>query len=42
VAELEPETARRNALLGWAFFGLFLVLLAASFAIALIYLAVVD
>ncbi len=35
----EVELARRNAVLGWALFGLFLLLFAGTWAIAFIYLA---
>ncbi len=35
----ELEIARRNAVLGWALFGLFLLLFAGTWAVALIYLA---
>jgi hypothetical protein len=34
-----PEEARRNVLLGWALFGLFLVIFAATIGLALLYLA---
>jgi hypothetical protein len=37
---LEPEVERKNVLLGLALLGLFLVLLAGTLAVALIYLAV--
>jgi hypothetical protein len=37
---LEPEVERKNVLLGLALLGLFLVLLAGTVAVALIYLAV--
>jgi hypothetical protein len=37
---MPPELARKNVLLGLALFGLFLVLFAGTFAVALIYLAV--
>jgi hypothetical protein len=33
-----PELERRNMLLGWALFGLFLLLFLGTFAVALIYL----
>ncbi len=41
VEPVEPdrELARRNNLVGWALFGLCLVLFAGTFAIALLYLA---
>jgi hypothetical protein len=37
-----PALARRNALLGWALFGIFLVLFGGTVAVAFVYLAVVD
>ena len=37
---LDPELERKNVLLGLGFLGLFLVLLAGTVAVALIYLAV--
>ena len=37
---MDPELARKNVILGWALFGLFLVLFAGAIGIALIYLAV--
>lgn len=36
---MDPELARRNAVLGWALFGLFLALFAGAIGVALIYLA---
>lgn len=35
---MDPELERRNMLLGWALFGLFLLLFLGTFAVALIYL----
>jgi nitrogen fixation protein FixH len=35
-----PELARRNVVLGWSLFGVFVVLFAGTVAVALIYLAV--
>lgn len=35
----DPETARRSMRIGWGVFALFLVLLAGSFGVALLYLA---
>ena len=35
----DPETARRGLLIGWGLFALFLLLLAGSVAVALLYLA---
>jgi len=36
--EIDPETARKNVLLGWALFGVFLLLFAGTVGVALIYL----
>ena len=36
---LEPELARKNMRLGWALFGLFVLLFAGTFVVALIYIA---
>jgi len=36
---MDPETQRRNLQLGWALFGLALLLFAGTFAVALIYIA---
>jgi len=36
--EVDPQTARRNTLLGWALFGVFLLLFAGTVAVAFIYL----
>jgi hypothetical protein len=35
---VDPELARRNLRLGWALFGLFCLLVAGTFVIALVYL----
>ncbi len=35
---MDPELERRNLLLGWALFGLALLLFLGTFAVALIYL----
>jgi hypothetical protein len=35
----EPETERKNFLIGWGLFALSLLLFAGSFAVALLYLA---
>jgi hypothetical protein len=35
---MDPELERKNTLLGWALFGLFMVLFLGTFAVALIYL----
>ena len=37
--EPDRETARKSLLIGWALFGLFLLLFGGSFAAALLYLA---
>ena len=37
-----PALARRNAILGWALFGVFVVLFLGTVGVALVYLAVVD
>ncbi|HET7857155.1 MAG TPA: hypothetical protein VFL41_11920 [Gaiellaceae bacterium] len=37
--EPDEEIARRNTLLGWALFGVFLLLFAGTFAVGLVYLA---
>jgi hypothetical protein len=36
---MDPELARRNVRLGWFLFGVFLLLFAGTFGIALLYLA---
>ena len=36
---LDPELARKNMRLGWALFGLFVLLFAGTFVIALAYIA---
>ena len=36
--ELTPELERRNLLLGWALFGLFVLLFAGTVGVALLYL----
>jgi hypothetical protein len=38
VTEHDPELDRKNALLGWALFGVFVVLFLATVLVALIYL----
>ena len=40
--EVDRELARKNLILGWALFALFLVLAAGTVVVALIYLAVAD
>jgi hypothetical protein len=37
--EMTPELERRNLVLGWALFALFLVLFAGTVGVALLYLA---
>jgi len=39
VTDLSPELERKNAILGWALFGVFLVLFAGTIGIAFLYLA---
>jgi hypothetical protein len=36
---VDPELARRNFVLGWALFGIFVLLFAGTVAIAFVYLA---
>lgn len=36
---LDPELATKNMRLGWALFGLFVLLFAGTFVVALIYIA---
>ena len=36
--EMTPELERKNLVLGWALFAIFLVLFAGTFAVALLYL----
>lgn len=36
---MDPETQRKNLQLGWAIFGLALLLFAGTFAVALVYIA---
>ncbi len=40
--EIDPATARKNMLLGWALFGLFVLLFAGTVLVAFVYLAVAD
>ncbi len=40
--EIDPETQRRNNVLGWALFGLTLAIFGATIGIAFAYLAVFD
>jgi hypothetical protein len=39
VQDLTPELERKNLILGWALFGVFLVLFAGTVGIAFLYLA---
>jgi nitrogen fixation protein FixH len=36
--DIDPETARRNMILGWALFGVFVLLFGGTVVVALIYL----
>ena len=38
--EIDPQTARKNMILGWALFGIFVLLFAGTVVVALVYLAV--
>jgi hypothetical protein len=38
VTDMTPELERKNLVLGWALFAIFLVLFAGTFAVALLYL----
>lgn len=40
--EIDPETARRNMLMGWTLFGVFVLLFAGTIAVAYLYLWIVD
>ncbi len=40
--EVDPQTARKNILLGLALLGVFVALFAGTIVVALIYLAVAD
>lgn len=40
--EIDPQTARRNMIMGWALFGIFVLLFAGTIAVAFIYLWLVD
>jgi hypothetical protein len=39
VTDLTPELERKNLVLGWTLFAIFLVLFAGTFGLALLYLA---
>ena len=36
--EIDPATARKNLIMGWALFGVFLLLFAGTIAVAFVYL----
>jgi hypothetical protein len=38
VTDMTPELARKNLILGWALFGIFLLLFAGTVGVALLYL----
>ncbi len=40
--EIDPETARKNLILGWALFGVFVLLFGGTVAVAFIYLWIVG
>jgi len=40
--DIDPETARKNLVFGWALFGVFVLLFAGTVAVALVYLALAD
>ena len=40
--EVDRDVARKNLVLGWALFGLFVALFVGTLVVALIYLAVAD
>jgi len=40
--DLEAELARRNLVLGWLLFGLFVLLFAGTIGVALVYLSIAD
>ncbi len=40
--EIDRETRHKNLVLGWALFGVFVLLFAGTVAVALVYLAVAD
>ncbi|HEX9415798.1 MAG TPA: hypothetical protein VF895_03735 [Gaiellaceae bacterium] len=39
MTEVDPELQRKNAILGWALFGVFVVLFLGTVGVALLYLA---
>lgn len=40
--EIDPETQRKNMVLGWALFALFLAIFAATIGVAFLYLAIAE
>jgi len=40
--EIDEKTARKNMLMGWALFGVFVLLFAGTIAVAFLYLWIVD
>ena len=40
--EIDPQTARKNMILGWALFGIFVLLFAGTVVVAFVYLALAD
>ena len=42
MTDLSPELERKNLILGWILFGVFVLLFAGTVAVAFIYLAVAD
>lgn len=40
--EIDEKTARKNMILGWALFGVFVLLFGGTIAVAFVYLWVVD
>jgi hypothetical protein len=40
--EVDPETARKNLILGWALFGVFVLLFGGTIAVAFVYLWIVG
>ncbi len=40
--EIDPATARKNLIMGWALFGVFVLLFAGTVAVALVYLFIAD
>lgn len=40
--EIDPATARKNLLLGWALFGVFVLLFAGTMIVGLVYLWIAD